>query len=65
MTLAPRPKRVPAPEPRTPEEELACLQRKLAKRENTPGFAANTADISARIAELNEALNDPGSGDGE
>lgn len=45
----------------TPEErqaletEMSDLQRKLAKRKDQPGFAANAAEIEARIAEI-EAL---------
>lgn len=52
MTLPPRPRPNPAPESRSPGEELACLQRKLAKRQNAPGYAVNVAEIKARIAEL-------------
>lgn len=37
-------------------EELATLQRKLSKRKDEPGFAANCAAIEARIAEIEEAL---------
>lgn len=36
----------------TPEEELAGLERKLAAREDQPGFAANVAHLKDRIAEL-------------
>jgi hypothetical protein len=42
----------PTPTEQTPEQELECLQRKLAKRLDEPGFAANAAEIQARIAEL-------------
>lgn len=40
----------------TPQEELAALREKLAKRRDRPGFAANVKAIEARIAEL-EAQN--------
>jgi hypothetical protein len=49
----------------TPEEraaleaELADLQRKLAKRQDEPGFAANVAAIKARIAVIEFLLNPP------
>jgi hypothetical protein len=33
-------------------EELTILRRKLAARKNRPGFAANVAELEARIAEL-------------
>jgi hypothetical protein len=36
----------------TPEEELALLRRKLAKRSKRAGFADNLPVIQARIAEL-------------
>lgn len=40
----------------TREEELAALKAKLKAREGKPGFAANVAEIKARIAQL-EAEN--------
>lgn len=36
----------------TPEEEIASLRPKLAKRRNRPGYADNVKAIEARIAEL-------------
>jgi hypothetical protein len=33
-------------------EELTILRRKLVARKNRPGFAANVAELEARIAEL-------------
>ena len=36
----------------TPEEELAQLHARLAKRKDRPGFAANAKAIEERIAEL-------------
>lgn len=38
----------------TPEEELALLKAKLAKRRNRAGYADNVKAIEARIAELEE-----------
>lgn len=35
-----------------PESELDVLKAKLAKREGTPGFAENVAQLKERIAEL-------------
>jgi hypothetical protein len=35
---------------------LAELRRKLAKREDQPGFAANAAALKARIAQLEAML---------
>lgn len=40
----------------TREEEIAALKAKLKARRDRPGFAANVAEIEARIAEL-EAAN--------
>jgi hypothetical protein len=40
-------------------EELAALKAKLKAREGRPGFAANTAELKQRIAELEaEGSND-------
>lgn len=36
----------------TGKEEIAALKAKLRKREGRPGFAANVAEIKARIAAL-------------
>jgi hypothetical protein len=36
--------------------ELAALRRKLEKRKDQPGFAANAAAIEARIAEIEAEL---------
>lgn len=36
----------------TVEEELAELRRKLAARENVPGYASNRRALQERIAEL-------------
>lgn len=55
MTEAPRPRPQPSEEPMTPAQELEALRRKLAKRQDEPGFAANVRAIEARIAELEEA----------
>lgn len=33
-------------------DELQALKAKLAKREGTPGYEENVAEIKARIAEL-------------
>ncbi len=33
-------------------DELATLKRKLAAREDMPGFSANVAELKKRIAEL-------------
>lgn len=55
MTEAPRPRPVPSEEPLSPTQELEALRRKLAKRRDEPGFAANVRAIEARIAELEEA----------
>lgn len=49
----------------TPDEraalqaELADLQRKLSKRKDQPGFAVNSAQMEARIAEIEAALSKP------
>jgi hypothetical protein len=49
----------------TPEEraaleaELTDLRRKLDKREDMPGFAANVAAIRTRIAEIEALLAEP------
>lgn len=34
------------------EAELTELQRKLSKRKDQPGFAANSAQLEARIGEI-------------
>lgn len=39
----------------TPEEELADLQMKLAKRRNRPGYTENVKALEQRIAELEAA----------
>jgi hypothetical protein len=36
----------------TPDEELASLRTRLAKRKNRAGYADNVKAIEARIAEL-------------
>lgn len=36
--------------------QLADLRRKLAKRTDEPGFAANVADLEAKIASLEAEL---------
>ena len=41
------------------QAELAILQRKLTKRRDQPGFAANAAAIEARIAEIEALLAEP------
>lgn len=41
------------------ETELANLQRKLTKRKDEPGFAANAAAIEARIAVIEKLLKEP------
>ena len=38
------------------ETQLADLKRKLAKREDQPGFAANVAEIRVAIAALEAEL---------
>jgi hypothetical protein len=40
------------------QTELVNLQRKLSKRSNEPGFAANCAAIEARIVEIEALLHD-------
>lgn len=42
----------------TRDDELANLKAKLKMREGKPGFAANVAEIKARIAEL-ETTDEP------
>lgn len=38
--------------------ELETLQRKLVKRKDQPGFAANALAIEARIAEIEALLSE-------
>lgn len=38
------------------QSELADLRRKLAKRKDMPGYAANAAAIERRIAEIEASL---------
>lgn len=39
--------------------QLADLRRKLAKRTDEPGFAANVADLEVKIAQLQAQLEAP------
>lgn len=39
--------------------ELAALHRKRARRTDQPGFAANVAEIDARIAVIEAQLAEP------
>lgn len=41
------------------EAERVDLQRKVKKRRDMPGMAANVAAVDARIAEIEAALNPP------
>lgn len=41
------------------EAEVARLQAKLRARKDQPGFAANVAELRARIAELQAQLAQP------
>ena len=41
----------------TPQEELALIIAKIAKRENSYGYAANLIALKARKAELEAQIN--------